>query len=93
MGGGGVRNFTKAGTFVSRRRVSCSSHTARGEWNKFEDLFSQYFRESHSIRLNWSLHIMYQESNQSKIYGGVSLEVGEQNHKHGDHYVNVKGHV
>jgi len=61
--------------------------------NKFEVLFSQYSRESDSVRLNWSLHTVYQESNQSKIRGCFSLEVVEQNHKHGDHYVIVKGHV
>jgi hypothetical protein len=36
---------------------------------------------------------VYQESNQSKIRGCVSLEEVEQYHKHGDHYVIVKEHV
>lgn len=90
---GGVRNFTKAGTSVLRRSVACSSHTAGGELNKFEVLFSRYSREPGSIRLNWSLHTVYQESNQSKIRECVNLEVVGQSHKHGDHYVIVKGHV
>ena len=64
-----------------------------GESNKFVVLFSQNSREPDSNRLNWPLHIVYQESNQSKIRGCVSLEVVQQNHKHGDHYMIVKGHV